>query len=387
MPKIRFRSPKKADIVIIDVAGSKTLITYVLFDISYEIFHNRRELFYISPIILLRTFLIAIVEIVALFRTEKKHFQVIQFPSLFFLAYTLACIDQINPKVAITVIDNNPKFDLLSKKRPNIPFYAIQNGIRVINDSFTSDNYELMGFNVKLSAVQNYVCFGENEVQYYSKFGSQIKHYYPVGSLKGSIYKYYLHPEEKEIKWDICLISQYRKPIIEGNARPIIKFNHDLLNQFLRMYLLETGLTLCIALSSDMKSEEEYFWRYYKNSAIYIPNDREQFSTYMAMDHSALIITHSSTAALEAFGWGKKVLFCNYTQYPERDFSSPEIFHTNIKDYQAFKEALSNLFFMDNGEYDLKTKNKQKYFMNYDTECPVNLFLYNIIRDHCEKGV
>ena len=160
---------------------------------------------------------------------------------------------------------------------------------------------------------------------------------------------------------------------------PLLKKTLDKLAGYLKRFSSENNITLTVAFARNDPGEYEYFKKYLGTEFIPLYSDYENFSVYEAMDLSDVVISFCSTASIEAFGWGKKILVCNYTGSPVYDFSLPDICKTNSDDYNEFSEKLLNLLAMDINDYDIKTRDMQKYTMNYNTEYPVNVYVREMI--------
>ena len=102
-------------------------------------------------------------------------------------------------------------------------------------------------------------------------------------------------------------------------------------------------------------------------------------STYFTMDRSVVVLSVYSTAVREAFGWGKKVLFCNFTG--NEDYSSPRdgLWSLNEPDYEIFKDRLNYIYNMDMEKYIEMTRGYSKYLMNYDFKNPAHQVIRNMI--------
>ena len=363
--EIKLSSPKNADILIFNESGSEFLGKYILFDLDYEILYNGIKNIRIGPKILY--FLIK-----SLFTTHKD--PGLKLTSRIYRSYVLAYFDCVRPKVTISFIDNNPLLDWVSENYERSTFYVIQNALRIANEECCDDHCK-----PELATVQNFFCFGDIEKNFYIKSGSKIKKFHPVGSLKGSIYKYFLNNQNNKIKYDLCLVSQYREAIMQTADYPLLKKTLDKLAGYLKRFSSENNITLTVAFARNDPGEYEYFKKYLGTEFIPLYSDYENFSVYEAMDLSDVVISFCSTASIEAFGWGKKILVCNYTGSPVYDFSLPDICKTNDDSYDEFSGKLLNLLAMDINDYDIKTRDMQKYTMNYNTEYPVNVYVREMI--------
>ena len=106
------------------------------------------------------------------------------------------------------------------------------------------------------------------------------------------------------------------------------------------------------------------------------------FTTYAAMDRSSVIVTVNSTAAFEAFGWGKKVLFCNLSGDDFNQAPLPEICTMNVNNYEMFKTKLDYLRQLSENEYRELIQTHARYLMNYDFDNPAHRIIRKMILGH-----
>ncbi len=372
LKSIRIQTPQKAPVLVFDPEGSKDLINLVLPGIQYSSLPIRNEFFYLSPIILMM--MIKNFNYRALISGKKVI-------SLIYLSYIYTITECIQPSIVITYVDNQPTFQWLSRNYPNAQFFAVQNGAR--NKSDLYDSLKNPDQTVIKMSMPNFICFGQDDVDNYTRFGHQIDHFYCKGSLRCSYYRYCTPRTPGKNTYDICLVSQYIKEIFDNDNSLGFKEAFTEILQLLKKYLEIHHSHTCVALRSSSAEEKKYYSDFFGDLVTIIPqNPNDFFSTYRAMDFSEVIIGFTSTAPLEAFGWGKKVLYCNYWG----DFEIAEFYHSGIcsitqKDYDSFEQSLSLLLMMDSEEFTQKTKDAQRYMMAYDPEQPVHEFLRKIITD------
>jgi surface carbohydrate biosynthesis protein len=372
LKSVRLQTPKKAPVLIFDPEGSDDLINLVLPGIPYSVLPVRNELFYLSPVVLLKM---------------MRNFRYRAFISgknaisLLYQSYIFSVTEYIQPSVVITYIDNNHTFQWLSRNYTDARFFAIQNGVR--NKYDLHDSLINSDGTIKTISMPNFVCYGQNDVDNYTRFGHSIDHFYPKGSLRGSYYRYSTPGGSEKNTFEICLVSQYRQEIFNGSSLPGFKEASVDFFRFLKLFLETHRCRACIALCSSSEEEKDYYSDLFGDLVTITSRSPDDYlSTYRAMDHSEVSVTVSSGAALEAFGWGKKVLFCNYFG----DFEIADLYLTGIcsttqKDYESFEKALSLLLSMDYDEFTQKTRESQKYMMAYDPDQPVHEFLRKIIVD------
>lgn len=368
LKRAKFRSPPKSEVAVFDFRDD-ILEKLVLQDIQFSVIPADFGLLYISfPVVFsfAKNFLRIYFKL-----KEHRRLQLI---------YSLSCIQNIKPKVVITIIDNNYLFHAISQFYAEAEFYAIQNGERYsCNLKDTLQGILRLGI---ASSACNFICFGSYEIEAYRKIGHSIYNkFHPVGSVIGGYYWSQVRPPNLKIEFTICLVSQWRRQIMLGNQWPTHKKACEVLDNYLLSFINEKKISLCIAASRPDEEELKYYKNTFGDRAQIIPNNREQLSTYFAMGKSDIILTHSSTAGYEAFGWGKKVLFCNFSGDSEFDPLVGGLNSISNESYEEFRSKLDHLIEIDNAEYSRLTLNPRKYVMNYDFNMPAHNYMRKIIKE------
>ena len=368
-----FICPKKSPILLYDYEGNKILIESTVKDYNYTELSTRGEFFYFSPQIL---FLMA-----KNFRSQNL-LNLIYIDQYFIRVYFLSCVEYINPKIVITTIDNDPNFYWLSKRYDKAIFFAIQNGVRNKFDLYTS----LLDSNGNISKISlpTFICFGQNDVDNFKKLGHEIESPICLGSLRGGYYKYELNKLSGTIYYDLCLVSQYSIDIEKDLLGKNFLAAFEILLDLLKEYIQKNKKTLCIALRS--LSNDGYEYNYYTKKfgndvTIIRRQNNDLFTTYNAMDQSEVILTINSTAAFEAFGWGKKILSCNFLNDEISDFYINGICHLNDSSFIVFEERLNYLLHLSQSEFLELTQFQRKYMMNYNPDLPVHIYIKKIINN------
>ena len=118
------------------------------------------------------------------------------------LNYLISLINEINPSVVVTNIDNSVEFSLLSKfflgKRK---FLAIQFANR---GDIAKDR---RGFN-KLLYFTNLICIGEYDYYLLKDKDIKIHKHFIAGSLKDSFYEKNINKNNENKKYDICFMGK-----------------------------------------------------------------------------------------------------------------------------------------------------------------------------------
>jgi len=370
---VRYKKHKRNDVLVFDEVGSNILDKTILTDIEHTILCSRKEVLYLN----LKIMVCLMKNIIKAFFRDKHR--------TLYLLYLLSCVESVKPKIVITLIDNSYLFQAISRLYTKAEFYAIQNGVKL---EVTLEDMPKYPPEAKLISMPNLFCFGRQIVDIYKKHGHKVDHYFPIGSLIGGYYKSQASSSSADIQFDVCLVSQWRNDFMCSDQCAELKRSFDTLNRFLSRYQKERGLKLCIATCSVEQGEREYFKDFYDIPSVEVNNfNRLDFSTYRAMEKSQVIVANDSCAALEAFGWGKKVLFCNFTGMADYNFPKPGIWSTNKVDYDDFSNKLDNIIKMDYENYYSDANETMRYVMNYDFSKPAHVFIKQLIYDKIEKGI
>ncbi|MGE5423093.1 MAG: hypothetical protein ACM3QW_07500, partial [Ignavibacteriales bacterium] len=262
--------------VILDRMGSDVLKKMVLGDIDLIILPVRMETIYVAPLIIFNL----VKNLITIRKTDNEKPK-----SFIFRRYLLACMQFIRPKVVVTFIDNNLNYQALSRLNKSVTYYYVMNGTRSAWELDTENKFSMT----------NLLCWGRHDIDYYESFGHQVDCYHPVGPLISGYYKTNIERKTPPIKYDICIVSQYRSEIMAGLAFPTFKDAVVLLDQYLNKFLEGKDLSVCVATCSinkaDLSREIAYYEETYEGHVDIIEQNREEYSTYRAMDESELIIT------------------------------------------------------------------------------------------------
>lgn len=374
--KVRFGGLKKSSVCLLHEECRNIMHKMVLHDIDYSILPAAQEVFYITPLILF--FFIKNVIRHFLVKCHLKHL---------YPVYMMSCVEYIHPKIVITFIDNSSIFHAVSRHYKKAAFYAIQNGIKCRHD--VTDSLPPAPHPGSVISMPHLVCFGQHDIDLHKKYGHCIDYYHPVGSLIGGYFKTEIEPGRAPIKYDLCLVSQWRRGIMNGDFFPEMKIAYEQLNEFVRRYVDERELKLCVATcrsNGDEQLEEQVYYRgLFGDAATVLRFDRLDFSTYRAMDKSRVTISVDSCAAWEAFGWGKKVFFCNFSADDALDFPEPGLWSLNRAGYEEFRQKLDYLLAIDEKEYLAIATEKMRRIMNYNFSLPAHKYIRNIIREEIKK--
>ncbi|MDP6574942.1 MAG: hypothetical protein QF755_00405 [Candidatus Peribacteraceae bacterium] len=271
----------------------------------------------------------------------------------------------LNPKVVLTITDNDGFYQWLSYNYKFCKFFAIQNGSR-------TNGYDSLS--TRKSFHQTFFCFGENEAIRYKKYEHECNKFIPVGSFKAS----YFMPkfEQEAVLYDICLPvecdNHYRDRLMSADndlmpQEMALKKNTKFFEDYLSRYVNEEKRSIVIAgrdyERSGIQLEESYYQSKF-DRFVYFPRNKKGGSIYRCIQQANLTIVTFSTTGYEALGWGKKCLFV--------DYSDSDIFNEGImpgpwilreKGYTNFKTRVDELLAMSDEDYERALGLHKKYLM------------------------
>lgn len=380
--KLIFSSPSQTDIVIFDECNSHIVRKVINPIYSIGVFHVRPFNIFLGILVVLQL----LKELLKFSLKESiQHHRGLFYGILmqFFLRYQKACLEIIQPKAVVTFIDNNNIFGWLAKQCKKFPFVAIQNGSRLSYAANPNSGFY----------VPHYFCFGYHEQKIFPNLGYQVDHYYPVGSLAASLY---LLPKDQVVeKYDLLVVSTWRGDIgfqqdVQDTMRSM-KIMDQLLAGYIKDYGIKAALIYRAIRDSEHwiipeigLSEEEYYREIYGDSLIHIETDLCVRNIYPLMQQSSIIVTCLSTAAIEAYGLGKKVLYCNFTDTNLYHKDIDESILTVNRDYLNFSDKLNNLYNTNQGKYIKDHKHNMKYYMNFNEKIPVEKIISSKIDEIIE---
>ena len=313
------------------------------------------------------------------------------------LAYYIAYIDVIKPKVVITYTDNSDRFHAISQLRRGPSYHAVQNGGRDMRtESDISANQHVN--------MDNFWCFGQFEKDLFKNFGDYtVQKYHTIGSIRLSYFRSIiapLHEKKQKVDYDICLISNYKKEINEPekylnnndfhdeNVYKYTKKTMDLMHGFIKRYAAENRLRIivagCLPNPEDAIIEELFFKNLFGIRIKFIPNSLENWTTFSSILRSNLSICFNSTAGFEAFGLEKKILFCNFTGINELNPAWPGPWSFSQPSFDLFNNHLNKYLQMPDQEYKTLSKKFTRYQFGDFGNFQGYKILQKTIREECQ---
>jgi len=372
--KIYFTSPPPSKIVIFDKIGSRRIQNLII---------PNRPVFIFDPMLddiflgfrVIGSFLLNL----SLFKIKSLknyHTRLRGIIGQLWRIYILSVIKVINPIIVITFIDNHPIFHWLCENYTGAELMAIQNGSRTRGQLISNKS----GY-----TLQHYFCFGNYEKDLFTSFGYKVENYYPVGSLLSG---YYIDNQmlNQDPIYDICVISAWRGNI--GNSDDVKESmkSMKILDEMLSRYIQEINTKVSIIMRSEPGSEDrnipiygnekEYFQNIYPDTVTFIDPDFKNVNIYSEILKGDLIISMGSTVPREAFGMGKKILYCDFTKSDLYNDYHEMVLYKD-QNYESFKKRLDELLEISIDDYRKNTREYASYLMNNKINCPPHL----IIRD------
>jgi surface carbohydrate biosynthesis protein len=362
----------KSNVVVFDREGSEVLGKFVLRDIPHFVLCSRQELIYFNP----RVVIFFLKNVLRLYHDPLSL-------GTLHRIYLLSCIEILAPKIILTFIDNSYDFQWIARHYSNGKCYAVQNGMRLsINLTKWLPAAPHPASKIYLP---NFLCFGNFEKDMYRYYGHEIDRFHPVGSLRGGYYLNRLRSRRINQRFDICLISEWDPGLQDNPIFPEIGQSIVISDNYVSRYAKMYDVKICIATRSPDGREIEYFSQIFGERAVIIKNDRETMSTYRAIDESNVSVTAFSTAGVEAFGWGKKILFCNFTGHKDYALPVPDICSIDKPDFETFCAKINFLLSIDPSKFMASAGKSARYMMNYNEAVPAHLYLQRIVHDEIDN--
>jgi len=277
--------------------------------------------------------------------------------------YLEAYLVTMSPKAVVTFIDNSGPFGWLSKRCRRFPFFAIQNGTRLTYASTDQAYY-----------CQHLFCFGTHEVEQLPRLGYQVENFHPVGSLLASLS--FVPPTGLMAEdLDLLVVSTWRGNIGFGQDVQDTMRSMRIMDAYLAEYVGRRRLKAAVILRAEREgehwripelgmTEEEYYKQLYGSAVEIVETNFVTRNIFPLMQRSRVIVSCLSTALLEAFGIGKKVLYCNFTGTNRyHDHLHPAIV-TTVAERHAFFDRLDSLFKLSQEEWRRQLGGLQAHYMS-----------------------
>lgn len=378
---VRFSSLPKADVVIFDETNHQLVLRAINKRYTTDVFRMRPEMIFINKEVFIHFFRRLFRHNV---REESRNSKGRLFGLLRYLRhlYIEACLISMRPKAVVTFIDNDGVFHWLSRNCDLFPFIAIQNGTRL--------RYMAISNGTSGYYLQHLCSYGTNEVGLFPQLGYHVEHFYPVGSLLASLNFEFNIPIPE--LYDMLVVSTWRGNIGFTQEVQDTMQSMEKMDRLLASYIRASGIKAAVILRAERdsqhwfmpelgKNEKTYFEDIYGNCAEIIETNFTERNIFPLIQQSKVIVSCLSSALYEAFGIGKKVLFCNFTGSGiyHQDIH-PSILTTN-EDLAGFSTELTALLNIPQEKYTIENAGLMKYYMSFPEDKRSYLAISAIIDD------
>lgn len=314
----------------------------------------------------------------------------------FFNSYLLSLIDEINPKILLTFIDNSYKFSIFSKiKKNKYKFVAIQNGARYEHKIVNLLKRKKFDVQLEKFSIPYFFCFGKNEIDDYKKNNQNISEFNIVGSLRLSNFLI----NQKNLKKivvkknnDILLISDVYcwDKILDKLNFPIEKGLINLIKltiKFAKKNKLKIKIAARNTLNNFKKEREFYKKNLNKDEYEYLLKNiffrSDHFKTYKIMQRSKVVIGTMSTMLRENLSLKGKTFACNFTNTNIFDFPIKGLCFSDNSNYLNFEKQLLKIYKIPLKKYHKQFSKKIEYVCqnkSYETIKLINKKLKSLLK-------
>ena len=344
--KYNFNTPRKGEIIVFDDTSMEQLKP-VIKNFNYFILETRFE------------------RLKKIYLTKKIIFSMLKNIKIgIFNSYLLSIIDQVNPKLILTFIDNSHRFSIFANiKKNKYKFVAVQNGARYEHKIVNLLKKRKIKVELKKFFIPHFFCFGKNEINDYKKNNQIVGKFDVVGSLRLSNFlnsqKNYKKTNSKKTN-DILLISdvycwdanleKLNFPIEEGLIN-LIRFTI----RFSQKYKFKMKIAARSKLNNFIKEKKFYKKNLSKNEYEFLLKNiffrSENHKTYKIMQKSKIVIGTMSTMLRENLSLSGKTLACNFTNTNIFDFPIKGLCFSKNMNYENFEKQLSKIYKISLKEY------------------------------------
>jgi len=290
--------PKKAKVLIYDNTFSELFEKYINKK-EIEVYHNRiDENSSINLYVILKCLI-------------KLDFKLKKYKSVYF--------NYVNPKIVITINDNNLGFYQLKKIFPNIIFIAIQMSWKYDTEFDIINKRHLYKNNSQLYCDYLF-CYNKYIAKKYLSF-IKVKKVFYIGSFKSNSYNL-----KKKINDSIIYISQWRNYSQSLSYHKKLTFGDWQKNEIpflkkLSEYLLRKSIKLTVLgkTTNSAPQEKKFYDEIFKKNYTFIP----QFyfrNHYDILDKCKLTLALDSTLGYENLSRGNRTIFFSIRNSYKKNF-------------------------------------------------------------------
>ncbi len=283
------------------------------------------------------------------------------------LSLSVFYLKLLNPDIVLSGLFLDINYNKLAKIINSTRFISIQIGSGNGKISFSNEARYKYWLD---QGISEFWLLGKFFIQYFKDEGLNSKKISVLGSLSNSLYihkNYFKDPAYKvEKKHDLCIISNIK--VGYPNYTSNQKFYQSLYKAIIKL-----NLKVVFAGRYSQKNdpdgyliERNYFNTYLGEKINFIEFD--EFSTYKASDESLVTLGDYTTALLESFARGNKIIVVNTSKYRELNFFIDGVWNLNEYDSQSIINKLNLILNYDEEEWaNMTDKHKENFIKNPNT--------------------
>lgn len=360
-----------------------SLLKYLNFSIKISIFKPKEEKFLVYDYLTGKIFskLFHVTEANYIFTRKEKVNLYIFFITIFnkidgnknfYFYYINNYIRITNPKIILTINDQDTNFWLLKNFFPKIIFVVIQNSLTFAGENSVRLRLKESGNTFKNLEVDYLFLYGKGKVQEFKKYLKVVKEVIPIGSFKNNLIK--LKKIKKSNK--IVYISHFKNnlPTLRNELQyNIDKSTLDLLFNFSKKNKFKIFILNKQKEPSKLQIEEDYFKGILRNKNFTFMKVK---NAYDHLDKYNYYVNTDSTLGYEALARGLKVAFLNYRtnylHYRDNYYGFPLIkrrkgpFWTNSRNVKEFNRVMNFVVFSKNRDWQFIKVKYIKPIIEYD---------------------
>ncbi len=356
---IKFKKPKQCKLIVFDTDHIDLIENYIVDNkINYSVFDYKKFIIYINI-----HFIIKFISNLFIYPLSLRSF----FRDIYII-YLATQIKFHNPKIILTINDNNILYHKLSEILKDINFLAIQNGTREL--------YQKNQMHFKVNH-DYYFSFGEDDVKKQRSYGWKLSKPHPIGSLKLGIFLEKFNQYNK--KFDICFLSDHTD---DGISDKWWKDKSKIVDNAIAKFYKINKPNLIIALRSNRDSERKYFENLFGSDVSFskplYTQQAQGFESYMAAQESDVTLSFASTLLLESLCIDTKSMCIDSTEDNVCfDFNTPIRYKYN--NYEELEIKIFDLINQSQAEHKKNLGRLKIKAMNIDKKNLPHIYIRTII--------
>ena len=129
--------------------------------------------------------------------------------------------------------------------------------------------------------------------------------------------------------------------------------------------ILRTEINSNDFFMKEIGNEVDYFKKIYKDTAEIIENNFSNGLIYKNMQNAEVVTSCLSSALIEAYGIGKKILYFNFANNNKYHYDLDPLIVSSPVDWKSFKYTMDNIFKISNKDYRKLHQAHMKKMMSF----------------------